>query len=130
VSLGRYAILVVGVAALALLFVWPLALPRLDAAARRAVLYGGGLAVVNAILAHFLVLWSDRRSTRAFFGAVLGGMVGRMALLLGAVATGILVLELPSLPLAVSLLSFFVLFLVVELGVLHRRRQPVPGPGR
>ena len=44
-----------------------------------------------------------------------------MALVLAAVVAGVLLLGLPKLPLAFSLLSYFVLFLVMELTILHRR---------
>ncbi len=44
-----------------------------------------------------------------------------MALMLAAVAVGVLVFDLPKVPLAISLLAFFVLFLVLELTILHRR---------
>ena len=118
-TLGKYAILVLAAVATLLAAVWPL-LPA-DPAGRSAVVAGGGLAALNTILAYFLVLWSAGRSTNVFLGAVLGGMVGRMALMLAAVVTGILVLELPRVPFASSLLAFFVLFLVLELTILHRR---------
>jgi hypothetical protein len=49
-------------------------------------------------------------------------MVGRMALMLAAVVGAVVLLGLPKVPLAVSLLGYFVLFLVFELGVLHRMR--------
>jgi hypothetical protein len=98
---------------------WPL-LPA-DAGARGAVAAGGALAALNTILAYALVLWSRDRSTNAFLGAVLGGMVGRMGLMLVGVLVLVLLLEMPKVPLAASLLSFFVLFLVVELAILHRR---------
>jgi hypothetical protein len=115
----KYSILVLAAVATLLAAVWPL-LPA-DPAARSAVVAGGVLAALNSILAYFLVLWSAGRSTNVFLGAVLGGMVGRMALMLAAVVTAILVLELPRVPFAISLLAFFVLFLVLELTILHRR---------
>ena len=118
-SLGKYAFLVLAVVATLLAAVWPLL--RSDPAGRPAVLAGGALAALNTILAHFLVLWSAGRSTNVFLGAVLGGMVGRMALMLAAVAAGILVFGLPKVPFTLSLLAFFVLFLVLELTILHRR---------
>jgi hypothetical protein len=121
---------VTGVALSLLALAWPLGLRRLDVAGRWAVLYGGTLAVANTILAHSLVRWSARRSTNVFLGAVLGGMVARMAILLLAVIAGILLLGLPRLPLAVSLLSCFVLFLVLEMAILHRRTPALPGTGR
>ncbi len=43
-----------------------------------------------------------------------------MALMLGAVLVGVLVLGLPRLPLVVSLLGYFVLFMILELTLQHR----------
>jgi hypothetical protein len=87
----------------------------------RSAAYGAALSTVNTIVAYALVLWSQGRSTRAFMGAVLGGMLGRMTFLLAAVLVGIGVLELKRIPLVIGLLSYFVFFLVLELGVLQRR---------
>ena len=129
-SLLRYTILVLGVAAATSVLAWGLALRRADAPTRWAVALGGALAVANTLAAHGLVLWSSRRSTNAFLGAVLGGMVGRMGLMLAAVVAGVLLLGLPKLPLAVSLLSYFVLFLVMELSILHRRTSAAPAGAR
>jgi hypothetical protein len=77
-------------------------------------------------VAYGLVIWSSGRSTGAFMRAILGGMVGRMAVLLAAVVAAVLWLELPKLPLALSLLAYFVVFLVLELSVVHRRTTPHP----
>ena len=125
-SLLRYTILVLCVAAATSALAWGVALRRADAPTRWAVAFGGALAVVNTLAAHGLVLWSSRRSTNAFLAAVLGGMVGRMGLMLAAVVGGVLLLGLPKLPLTVSLLSYFVIFLVMELSILHRRTSAVP----
>lgn len=121
-SFGRYALVVAVVTGGSLALLWPLALARLEPAAGRAVLAGAALAAANTLAAHGLVKWSETRSTRLFMGAVLGGMVGRMALMLAAVVGAVVLLGLPKVPLAVSLLGYFVLFLVFELGVLHRMR--------
>ncbi len=132
-SLLRYSILVTGVAVATFAVAWAIALRRVEAPVRGAAAFGAALALANTVLAHALVLWSSRRSTNAFLGAVLGGMVGRMALMLGAVVAGVLLLGLPKLPLAASLLSYFVLFLVMELAILHRRTTPArleEGAGR
>jgi hypothetical protein len=125
VSLGKYAILVLAAVATLLAAVWPL-LPA-EPAGRSAVAAGGALAAFNTILAYYLVLWSSGRSTNVFLGAVLGGMVGRMALMLAAVVTGVLLFDLPKVPFAISLLAFFVLFLVLELTILHRRTSAAAG---
>jgi hypothetical protein len=127
-SLVRYSILVTGTAVVTFGLAWALALRRADGPTRGAAAYGAALALANTLAAHGLVLWSSRRSTNAFLGAVLGGMVGRMGLMLAAVVAGILLLGLPSLPLAASLLSYFVVFLIMELTVLHRRTTTLTAP--
>ncbi len=116
-SLKRYSILVLVVAA-ATLSALSLVVP--ETAARAAVGFGAALAVLNTLAAHALVLGSQGRSTRAFLGLVLGGMVGRLGLMLAAVVLGVLALGLPRLPLVVSLLAYFALFMVMELTLQHR----------
>jgi hypothetical protein len=128
-SLARYTIVVAAVAVASFSLVWAVALRRVEAPVRHAAAFGAALAVANTLVAHALALWSQRRSTNAFLAAVLGGMVGRMALMLAAVAAGVLLLGLPKLPLAFSLLSYFVLFLVMEIATLHRRTSAPAGAG-
>jgi hypothetical protein len=123
VSLARYTLIVMTTVLGSLALLWP-ALARLGEAGRAAALFGGLLAGANTLLAYALVLWSERRSTQAFLGVVLGGMVGRMAMMLGAVVAGVLVLGLPKVPLAVSLLAYFVAFLVLELAILQKKTSP------
>jgi hypothetical protein len=121
VTLARYTWIVCGLLG-ALLGLTLLALHgRLEAQERWAMAYGGGLAGLNTIGAYALAQWGARRSPRAFLAAVLGGMVGRMGLMLLAVVAGIVGLGLPRLPLVFTLLGFFVLFLVFEIAVLQRR---------
>lgn len=128
-SLGRYSLLVFGTALATLLVAWPLVLRRLDAPGRAGVGFGTAVALANTIAAHALLRWSAGRSTTAFLRAVLGGMLARMALMLAAVVAGLLALDLPRLPLAFSLLSYFVVFLVMEISILHRQtRTPSGGP--
>ena len=119
-TFGRYAVIVLAVAAVTLTAL----VPRIEPAARSATMVGAGLAVANTLVAYALIRWASPRSTNAFMGAVLGGMVGRMGLMLGAVLVALLGLRLPSVPLVVSLLSYFVLFLALELTVLSRRSRP------
>lgn len=121
-SLQRYALIVLGIVSGS----QALLLPALDGPARVASALGGALAAANTLAAYFLVRWSEKRSSNAFLRAVIGGMVARMALMLGAVVAAILYLGMPKLPLSFSLLSYFVLFLVFELGVLHKHTQPRP----
>lgn len=123
-SLKRYALIVLAIVSGSLLLLLPALSGLLDAGARMAALFGAFLAALNTLLAFFLVSWSEKRSTNVFLRAVLGGMVARMALLLAAVVLGVIYLGLPKVPLAISLLSYFVLFLVFELRVLHKRTTP------
>jgi branched-subunit amino acid ABC-type transport system permease component len=125
-SLVRYSVLVVGIVVATFAVAWGVAIRRADLATRWAAAFGAALAVANTLVAHALVLWSSRRSTNAFMGAVLGGMAGRMAFMLGAVVAAVLWLGLPKVPLAASLLSYFVLFLAMELTILHRRTSGAP----
>jgi hypothetical protein len=117
VSVGRYAVVAVATVALSLGALWPV----MPEPAARAALIGGALAAANTVTAYALAVWSAGRSTNVFMGAVLGGMVGRMAVMLAAVVAGVLLLGLPKVPLALSLLAYFVVFLVFELAVLHKK---------
>jgi hypothetical protein len=121
VSLARYSLAVLLIVAGSLALVFASVGSTLDAAAREAAVAGGALAAANAIAAYFIVLWSERRSTNVFLGAVLGGMVGRMGILLGAVVAAVVVFGLPKVPLALSLLAYFVVFLVMELAILQKK---------
>lgn len=116
-SIKRYASIVLGVVAATLAAAWP----AVSVDARAAVLCGAALAGANAVLAYALTVWSIARSPNVFLGVVLGGMVARMVVMLAAVVAAVLAAGLPALPLAVSLLAYFVGFLVFELAVLHRR---------
>jgi hypothetical protein len=121
VSFKRYALIVALIVVSSMLLVLTGLAGVLDARARLATIVGGMLAAVNTLVAYFLVGWSERRTTKVFLGVVLGGMLGRMAVLLLAVVAAILYFGLPKIPLAVSLLAYFVVFLVFELRVMHQR---------
>jgi hypothetical protein len=121
VSLEKYAVVVLAVVAVSLGGFWALDGASLGPRVLPAAALGAGLAALNSLAAYALVLWSARRSTNTFLGVVLGGMVGRMGVMLAAVVVAVLVLGLPKIPLAVSLLGHFVVLLVLELTVLHRR---------
>jgi hypothetical protein len=109
-------VIVLGIVSATLAAAWPF----VAADARAAVLAGAGLSAGNTVLAYFLTMRALAFSANAFLGVVLGGMVARMVVMLGSVVGAVVALELPSLPLAVSVLSYFVAFLAFELAVLHR----------
>jgi hypothetical protein len=119
VTLARYSFLVLALVGVSFALLWPL-LP-LDGAGRAAMALGAALAAANALAAYYLVVWSESRSTTTFFRAVLGGMAGRMAFLLGSLLLGVLVLGLPKVPLTMSLLGYFAVLLVLELAIVHHR---------
>lgn len=116
-SVTRYAVIALGVVAATLAAAWP----SVSASGRAAVLVGAGLALANTVLAYFLTVRALGQAPNVFLGVVLGGMLARMVAMLIAVVVAIKVFDLPSLPLAVTLLSYFVAFLTFELTVLHRR---------
>lgn len=116
-SLRKYALVVLGIVAVTLAAAWP----AVAVDARAAVLLGAALAAGNTVLAYFLTLWSITRPPNVFLGVVLGGMVARMVMMLTAVVAAVVLAGLPALPLAASLLAYFVAFLAFELTALHRR---------
>ena len=125
-TLTRYATIVL--ATVAVLFAAAVLLfgNTLDAPARTAVLLAGLLAAANAVCAYFLATWaSARQSNVIFMQAVFGGMLGRMTVMLAAVVVALVVFDLPRVPLVASLLTHFVLFLILEVAVLSRR-APTP----
>ena len=121
-SLTRYGLFVTGVVLATLAGAWFALGDRLAEGAFPGVVLGAVMAAVNTLAAYGLVRWAERRSTNAFMGAVLGGMVGRMGVMLAGVLGAILVLGVPKVPLAVSLLSYFAFFLVFEIAILQRQR--------
>ena len=119
-SLTRYATIVLGIVATTLAAVWLVLPPE----SRGAVLTGAMVASLNALAAYALALWAMPRPANIFAGAVLGGMVARMGVMLTAFLAAVKLAGIPAAPLAVSLLSYFVAFLLFELAVLHRRTSP------
>lgn len=117
-SFTRYAAIVGGVVGAALGVA--AGLPSLEPPARVAAALGVVLAGANSLAAYALALWARTRPTVAFMRAVLGGMIARLAVVLGTVVVAVLVFGLPRVPLAVSLLASFAVLLVFELSVLHR----------
>jgi branched-subunit amino acid ABC-type transport system permease component len=119
-SAVRYGLIVLAILVVSLAAVWPL-LSASGPSVQRAVAFGGVLASLNTALAYALVRWSTSRSPNTFLGVVLGGMVGRLGLMLAAVVAGVLLLGFPKVPLAIAVLSYFVIFMVIELTLLHRQ---------
>ncbi len=119
-SVTRYAVLVA--ASVATIFAASsLLLDGLGDRAHAAILFAGVAAGLNAVAAYFLARRALSRSSGEFVRLVLGGMTARMMALLAVVAAGLVVLDLPKVPLVFSLLTHFVLFLILEITLLSRR---------
>jgi hypothetical protein len=91
-------------------------------ASETAVLLSALLATGNALCALLLShIGATRRSLKAFFGAVLGGMLLRMGTTLAGFVIGLKVLLLPALPFAAALLIFTGLFTAAEVALWSRQ---------
>jgi hypothetical protein len=118
VSLVRFSAIVLGAVLVSLgALRAPLATVTWNAVAAAAALAG-----LNAVAAFALVAWASKRSNVAFFQAILGGTLARMALLVGGTVAAILWLGLGRVPFVLSLVSYFAAFLALELAVVHRMR--------
>jgi hypothetical protein len=125
VTFGKYALVVLLSAGLTQAAIPPF----LSGGTRPAVALGATLAAVNVLAAFGLAAWGMRRSPKAFLAAVLGGMMARMAVVLLAVVVAVGVFGVPTAPLALSLLAYFVPFLVSEIHILHKN-TPTPVEAR
>ena len=93
-----------------------------DRAAETAVLFSALLATANALCALlFSHFGARRRSTKAFFGAVLGGMLLRMGTTLTGFVIGLKILLLPAVTFAVALLAYTGLFIAAEIALWSRQ---------
>ncbi len=86
-----------------------------------AVGVGAFLSTINVMLGFFAIEYSFERSYTTFLKAVLGGMGVRMALMLTALLVLIKFVGLHAVALTVSLLSLYLVFLVLELVFIQRK---------
>jgi hypothetical protein len=112
VTLLQYSFAVAGILLVGLT---PALLALSGPEARWAAAFGALLAGLNSIAAPGLFRWSKGRSTKAFLVAVLGGMSVRMIVVACGVVLAMNVAGLPALPLVLSLLLGFALFLGLEI---------------
>lgn len=93
-----------------------------DGATGNAVAAAASLAAFNGLSALALAGVGARQvSTKAFFSAVFGGMVLRMATTLAGFLLGVKLLLLPIPPFAVALLVFSGLFTAAEIALWSRQ---------
>jgi hypothetical protein len=86
-----------------------------------AAIVGAMLSAANVVAGFLAIEYSFEKSYTTFLKAVLGGMGIRMALLLGTLALLIRFSRLETIPLVVSVLSFYTMFLVLEIFYIQRK---------
>lgn len=86
-----------------------------------AVVAGALLSTVNVLLGFFAIEYAFDKSYTVFLKAVLGGMGLRMMLLLGALIVLILVFHMHTLALTISLLSLYLIYLVLEILFIQKK---------
>ena len=84
-------------------------------------LAGGLLSTINVLLGFLAIEYSFERSYTAFLKTVLGGMVVRMMVMLGAMVALILVVRVHAGALTVSMLGFYLIYLVMEVVFIQKK---------
>lgn len=93
-----------------------------DVASETAILFAALLATGNALGALSLThIAGKRHTTKAFFGAVFGGMMIRMGATLAGFVIGLKVLALPAPVFAGALLGYTLLFTAIEVSLWSRQ---------
>ncbi len=88
-----------------------------------AAVTGAVLSTANVLVGFLTIQMTFHRSYTTFLKWVLGGMGVRMAVTLGALLLLILVFRLHAVALTVAVVSFSLMYLVLEILVLHRMVQ-------
>jgi len=86
-----------------------------------AVGIGALLSTVNVLLGFLAVEYSFEKSYTTFLKAVLGGMGLRMMFLLGVMLVLILRLHIQAVALTISILAFYLVFLVMEILFIQKK---------
>ncbi len=85
------------------------------------VLLGAALSTVNVLLGYLAVEYSFEKSYTVFLRTVFGGMGLRLLFMVGAMIALIMLGNVHAVALTVSLLSFYVIYLVLEILFLQRK---------
>jgi hypothetical protein len=86
-----------------------------------AVVAGALLSTINVLLGFLAIEYSFEKSYTAFMKAVLGGMVARMMIMLGAMVALILLFHVDAVALTVSMLGFYLIYLVMEVQYVQKK---------
>lgn len=99
----------------------------------RAVAAGSLLSLVNVLAGYAAIEYSFDKSATTFLKTILGGMGARLLLMLGAFVVMTDVLHLQVVPLVVSLFSFYLIYLILEVVFIQRKmnmKVQSPRPGK
>jgi hypothetical protein len=86
-----------------------------------AVVAGALLSTINVLLGFLAIEYSFEKSYTTFMKAVLGGMVARMTIMLGAMVALILLFHVDAVALTVSMLGFYLIYLVMEVQYVQKK---------
>jgi hypothetical protein len=86
-----------------------------------AVFVGAALSTLNVLAGFLAIEYTHGKSPQVFLGVVLGGMGVRMALTLGLLIVLIKAAGIHANALVVSVLSFYIVFLALELMYIQKR---------
>jgi len=86
-----------------------------------AVVAGALLSTINVLLGFLAIEYSFEKSYTTFMKAVLGGMVARMTIMLGAMVALILLFHMDAVALTVSMLGFYLIYLVMEVQYVQKK---------
>jgi len=86
-----------------------------------ALIAGTVLSTVNVLAGYAAIEYSIGRSYTIFLKVVMGGMGIRMAAMLGFFLLCIKVLRLPVIPLSSAMMSFYAVFLILEILYIQTR---------
>lgn len=92
-----------------------------SAATIAALIAGALMSTANVLLGYAAIEYSAGRSYTTFIKFVLGGMGIRMAAMLVTFFLGIRVFELPVVPFSVSMFTFYVVYLILEILYIQSR---------
>ena len=87
----------------------------------RACIAGVTISVANVLAGYAAIEYSIDKSYTVFLKAVLGGMGLRMLVMLGALMLLIEVFHFQAVPLVVSLMGFYILFLILEILFMQKK---------
>jgi hypothetical protein len=86
-----------------------------------AALIGCLMSVLNALVGSITLEYALDKSYSTFFGVVIGGMGIRMVILLGTLYLLIAAFGIQKIALTVSLLGFYMIFLILEVLSIQRK---------